>query len=188
MTRSSTEQIQLAWTGEDLDGDKLSYKIEFRAVGQTGWTLLKGNLTDTTYLLDAEAFADGRYQFRVTASDAASNAAASAREADIESAQILIDRTPPAVSLGAIKKSGTGNQATIDVPVDVRDGASPLTRCEYSLNAGPWRALDADDGVIDSPQEKFNVRLSNLPAGEYLLVVRAYDSANNAGLARTVVK
>ena len=187
VTRSTVEQIQIAWSGEDQDGDKLAYKIEFRSEGQSGWTFLKGNLTETTYAVDAEAFADGRYQFRVTASDAASNSAASARETDIESAQILIDRTPPVVTLSAPKRSGAGNQ-TVDVQVEARDGASPLTRCEYSLNAGPWRSLDSDDGVIDSAAEKFNVRLSSLPAGEYLLVVRAYDSANNAGVARVVVK
>ncbi|MEP7365101.1 MAG: WD40 repeat domain-containing protein [Acidobacteriota bacterium] len=187
VTRSATEQIQIAWSGEDLDGDKLAYKIEFRSEGQSGWTFLKGNLTETTYAVDAESFADGRYQFRVTASDAASNSAASAREADIESAQILIDRTPPLVTMSAPKRSGAGNQ-TVDVQIETRDGASPLTRCEYSLNAGPWRSIDADDGVIDSPTEKFNLRLANLPAGEYLLVVRAYDSANNAGVARTVLK
>lgn len=187
VTRAATEQIQIAWSGEDKDGDKLSYKIEFRADGQNGWTFLKGNLTETIQLLDAESFADGRYQFRVTASDAASNSAATAREADIESAQILFDRTPPVVTLSAPKRSGAGNQS-VEMQLEVRDGASPLTRCEYSLNAGPWRSLDAGDGVIDSPVERFNVRLSNLPAGEYLLVVRAYDSANNAGLARAVLK
>jgi len=187
VTRSSAEQIQIAWSGADQDSDKLSYKIEFRSEGQSGWTFLKGNLGDSTYLVDAESFADGRYQFRVTASDAASNSAAAARESDIESAWILIDRTPPAVTVGAPRRIGPSNQS-VELQVEARDGASPLTRCEYSLNAGPWRGIDAADGVIDSPSEKFALRISNLPAGEYLLVVRAYDSANNAGVARTIVK
>lgn len=187
VTRSTVEQIQIAWSGEDSDADKLAYKIEFRAEGQSSWTFLKGNLTETTHLVEAEAFADGRYQFRVTATDAASNSVATARETDLESAPILIDRTPPAVTLSAPKRAGANNQ-TIDVTVEARDAASPLTRCEYSINAGPWRTIDPDDGVIDSPGEKFQLRLTNLPAGEHLVVVRAYDSGNNAGLARVLVK
>lgn len=187
VTRSTVEQIQIAWSGEDSDSDKLAYKIEFRGEGQASWTFLKGNLTETTFLVDAEAFADGRYQFRVTATDAASNSAATARETDLESAPILIDRTPPVVTLAAPKRTGANNQ-TVDIVVEARDGASPLTRCEYAINAGPWRTIDAEDGVIDSPEERFQLRLTNLPAGEHLVVVRAYDSGNNAGLARVVVK
>jgi len=45
--------------------------------------------------LFAEAFADGRYWFRVTVSDRLSNPPPGAREDEIVSAPILIDRTPP---------------------------------------------------------------------------------------------
>ena len=187
VTRSTVEQLQIAWSGDDPDSDKLAYKIEFRAEGQSSWTFLKGNLADTTYAIDAEAFADGRYQFRVTASDAASNSAASARETDLESAPILIDRTPPAVTLGTPKRTGSSSLA-FEIPIEATDAASPLTRVEYSLNAGPWRALDPDDSVLDSASERLALRLANLPPGEYLLVVRAYDSGNNPGLARALLK
>ncbi len=187
VTRATSEQLQIAWSGDDPDSDRLSYKLEFRAEGQSAWTFLKGNLTETTYSVDAESFADGRYQFRVTASDAASNSAATSREIDLESAPVLIDRTPPTVTLGAPKRTGSATHS-FEIPIQATDAASPLTRVEYSLNAGPWRALDPDDGVLDSPSERLSLRLSNLAAGEYLLVVRAYDSGNNPGLARTLLK
>ena len=63
----------------------------------------------------------------------------------------------------------------------------PLRRCEYSVDAGTWTPLEAQDGVIDSPREKLVVRLENLSAGEHVLVLRAVDSANNAGLAKVVL-
>ncbi|MGA2435688.1 MAG: hypothetical protein ABSG25_10425 [Bryobacteraceae bacterium] len=44
------------------------------------------------------------------------------------------------------------------------------------------------EGIVDSPRESFVVKLDNLPPGEHLFVVRALDSANNAGLAKTVVR
>jgi hypothetical protein len=68
------------------------------------------------------------------------------------------------------------------------DAASPLRRCEYSLDAASWVPVQAADGVIDSLREKFTLDLSNLSPGEHLLVVRAADSANNAGVAKVILK
>ena len=68
------------------------------------------------------------------------------------------------------------------------DAASQLRRCEYSLDAGTWTPVEAADGVIDSQREKFVITLDALPAGEHLLVVRATDSANNAGLGKIVLR
>ena len=48
--------------------------------------------------------------------------------------------------------------------------------------------MEAADGIIDSPRERFLVRLDNLTPGEHLVVVRALDAANNAGLAKVVVR
>ena len=71
---------------------------------------------------------------------------------------------------------------------DVVDQTSALRRCEYSLDAGPWTPVEAADGVTDSPREQFHIVIDSLRPGEHLLVVRAYDSANNAGLAKVVVR
>jgi hypothetical protein len=76
----------------------------------------------------------------------------------------------------------------VEVDVDARDQASPLRRCEYSLDAGPWLPVEAADGVTDSPREQFHIALDKLRPGEHLLVVRVYDTANNAGLAKLVIR
>jgi hypothetical protein len=74
------------------------------------------------------------------------------------------------------------------VEFEAVDAASPLRRCEYSLDAGVWTPLESLDGVIDSQREKFVVRLNQLSPGEHILVLRALDSANNAGLAKVVLR
>ena len=181
VTRAAVEQLQISWVAEDGDGDKLQYKLDFRAEGATAWAMLRENLAESSITLDAETFADGRYSFRVTASDGLSNEAALAKEAEMESAPALIDRTPPAVRVEGMKRNG----GAVEMIVIARDGASPLTRCEYSVNAGVWRPLSPEDGVIDSREERFAARVT--AAVGAMVVMRAYDSANNAGVVRVVL-
>jgi hypothetical protein len=139
---------------------------------------------ENTLLLDGDVLADGRYYFRVVASDKPSNPPNLARESELVSAPVLIDNTPPVVTLTAPRR----NQGHLEVDADVVDRTSPLRRCEYSIDAGPWTPVEAADGVTDSPHEEFHIVIDKLRAGEHLLVVRAYDTANNAGLAKVVVK
>jgi hypothetical protein len=73
------------------------------------------------------------------------------------------------------------------VTAEAEDGGSPLKGCEYAINAGPWTAAAADDGIADSRRERFIIRL-DAAAGERVLVVRVTDSAGNAGLARLVLR
>ena len=66
-----------------------------------------------------------------------------------------------------------------------------LRRCAAAnIRWMPARGLpvEAADGVTDSPREQFHIAIDELRAGEHLLVVRAYDSADNAGLAKVVVR
>jgi hypothetical protein len=75
----------------------------------------------------------------------------------------------------------------VEVDADAVDQTSALRRCEYSIDAGPWIPVEAADGVTDSPSEQFHILIDKLQPGEHLLVVRVYDSANNAGLAKVVI-
>ena len=88
------------------------------------------------------------------------------------------------ITVAASRRAGAG----IEVEFTAADAASPLRRCEYSLDAGNWTPVEAADGVIDSLQEKFVLRVASVPPGEHVLVLRAVDSANNAGLAKVVLR
>jgi sugar lactone lactonase YvrE len=183
LSRGAGGQIQVSWQADDPDGDRLVYALYFRGEDETEWKLLRSNLFENSLLLDGDVLADGRYYFRVTASDRPSNAAAAAREDALVSSPVLIDNTPPVVSLSAPRR----NNGHLEVDADVLDQTSPLRRCEYSLDAGLWSPVEAADGVTDSPHEQFHIAIENLRPGEHLLVVRAYDTANNAGLAKVVI-
>jgi WD40 repeat protein len=184
LSRGPSSQVQVTWQADDPDGDRLTYALYFRGEDELEWKLLRANMSENSLLLDGDILADGRYYFRVVASDRASNAANVAREDELVSAPVLIDNTPPVVTLSAPRRT----DGHLEVDVDAVDQTSPLRRCEYSLDAGPWVPVEAADGVTDSPREQFHIAIDKLRPGEHLLVVRAYDTANNAGLAKVVVR
>ena len=184
LARAGAVQIQVSWQAEDPDGDRLVYALYFRGEDEREWKLLKSNLAESTYTLDGDSLADGRYLFRVVASDSPANPPGTAREAELVSSPTLIDQTPPVVTFGAPKRSGS----RLEIEVEAVDAASPLRRAEYSLDAAPWVPMAPLDGILDSPRERFLLQLENVPHGEHLLVVRALDAANNAGLAKVVVR
>lgn len=184
VTRLQTTQTQISWQADDPDNDKLVYSVYFRAEDEKDWQLVRSRMFENTLLLDPDVFADGRYYFRVVASDAPSNAPEYARETEMVSPPVLIDNTPPVVTLGEPHRDGPN----LDIDIDAADKTSPLRLCEYSLDAGFWQPIEAVDGITDSPRERFHLHLDKLRPGEHLLVFRVYDSANNAGLARVVLK
>jgi WD40 repeat protein len=183
LSHGAGSQIQVTWQADDPDGDRLLYSIYFRGEDEKEWKLLRANVAENSLLLDGDVLADGHYYFRVIASDQPSNAANVARTDEMISSPVLIDNTPPTITLGAPGRSND----RLQVDADVVDQTSPLRRFEYSLDAGPWTPVEAADGVTDSPREQYHIAIDRLPAGEHLLVVRAYDTANNAGLAKVVI-
>lgn len=183
LSRIPGQQVQIYWQADDPDGDRLLYSLYFRGEDESRWKLIRANMTENTYLVDADVFADGRYYFRVVASDSLSNPASLAREAELVSAPILIDSTPPVVTASAARRNG----ATVEIDVDAEDRGSVLRRCEYSIDAGQWMPVEAADGVTDSARERFLLRLDKVSAGEHLVVIRVYDAAGNAGLTKVVV-
>jgi hypothetical protein len=184
VSRGVSQQIQISWTVDDPDGDRLVYALYFRGEEESKWKLLRSNFTETSLVLEGDVFADGKYLFRLAASDRPANAAAAAREVDLTSTPVLFDNTAPVLRAGSPQRNGTA----IEFDVEASDSASGLRRAEYSIDAAAWIPLESSDGVIDGQQERFRVRLENLAAGEHLIVVRAFDSSNNAGLTKVVVQ
>ena len=184
LPRAAAQQITLTWLAEDPDGDRLIFNVYFRGEDEIQWKLLRANTHDNSITFDADVLADGKYFFRVLASDRESNPPAFAREATLISAPVMIDNTPPTLTLGEVRRNG----ATAHIEWEATDRASALRHCEYSLDANSWVPMESVDGVIDSQTEKFALDLTGLAAGEHLLVIRAADSANNTGTTKVVLK
>lgn len=184
VARPSSGQLVITWSAEDPDGDRLSYVLYFRGEEERQWKVLKKDLHELAYTLDGDALADGRYLFRVVASDAPANPPGAARESDLVSAPAVIDNTPPQLTTSPVRRQGNA----IELDLEVVDQTSVVRRAEASLDAGPWLVLPVSDGVADSLRERFQLRLTDVPAGEHVIAIRAYDTAGNSGVAKVVLR
>jgi outer membrane protein assembly factor BamB len=184
LNRGLSQQIQVIWQADDPDGDRLVYSIYFRGEDENEWKLLRENFNETMLTLEGDVLADGRYLFRVVASDKTSNSGNSVRQAELVSAPVLFDATPPLVTAAPPHRNGN----RVQIAVRATDAASPLRRAEYSVDAATWLPLDSNDGVIDGEQESFTVNLEGLTPGEHIVVIRVYDSSGNVGLTKVVLR
>ena len=175
----------LQWQAEDRNGDTLEYAVYYRSLGETNFRLLKDRIRDTFYTVDAASLADGRYIFKVIASDALDNPTAAAMSGERISEPIDIDNTPPNIrGVGAPVVAGDRVRASFDV----EDATGRIKRADVSVDGGAWREVFPDDGIADSRRERFSLDLPITGAGEHTISLRAYDNSNNVGSVSVIVR
>ena len=166
------------WQTEDRNGDTLEYAVYYRALNETAFRLLRDHIRETFYTVDGASLADGRYVFRVVATDALDNPAGYALSAERVSEAVDIDNSPPVVrSAGQLQFSGDRVRGTFDV----EDATGRIKRADVSIDGSPWREIFPDDGIADSSKERYSVDLSAAGAGEHTISLRAFDNSNNVG-------
>jgi hypothetical protein len=168
----------VVWKAEDDNGDRLQYDVSYRREAETAWKVLRRGMWDPIFVWDTTSVPDGTYFIRITASDAPSNAPATALTGELESTSFDIDNTPPRIETQAPSK--TGAKATIAFAV--RDEQSAIQRVEYSLDASRWRMVYPKDGIPDSRREEFEVTVEDAEAGRSV-IIRATDAMNNVATA-----
>lgn len=177
--------IQCTWEAEDADGDTLQYSLHYRAEDEAAWKPLAVAIRESTYSADASRFADGRYYFRVTVTDALDNSPGVAREESLVSAPVVIDHSPPSIEVLSRERADAG----WNLRVRVTDAVSLIRRVETSVNAkAPTVALPVD-GIADSRVEEFvlSIRDDAAPEAEKSVVVTATDGAGNVATARVLL-
>ena len=175
----------LQWTAEDRNNDKLIYDIYYREISETNFKLLKENLAENFYTIDGLALADGRYIFRIVAKDAPSNPVSGSLTGERLSEVMEIDNSAPTVTaVGQPQISGERAR----IVFEATDTASFINKAEYSVNGGEWMTVYSDDGISDSPRERYTVEIPLRIAGEYTVSLRVFDANGNASSARVLVK
>jgi hypothetical protein len=165
----------VTWKGIDPNGDSLRYDLEARREGSPAWFPVRRDLEDSWFSFDTTPLPDGRYRFRVTASDRVSNVEGEDLSATGESEQVVVDGTPPALTILGRKVEGD----RVVLRVKAVDGLSPLVRAEGTVSADRWRPLAADDGALDGKEEELTLAVPK-PAGTAFLSIRVVDSSGNS--------
>jgi sugar lactone lactonase YvrE len=161
----------IVWKAEDSDADELTYTLLIRRESETTWRELVSDVTETIYVWDTSAVADGRYFVRVRASDRVSNTADRALDGDRDSDPVEVDNTPPVLTINV-------GQNGAPTSVRVVDQRSPIHLVEYSIGGRAWQVVAPVDGLADSLDERYEIRLpgNTNPAD---VVVRAFDAQRN---------
>jgi hypothetical protein len=178
---------EIHWKANDKDGDPLVYKLFYQADGDDVWVpaFLDKPLHKTDYSWDTESIPDGWYRIKVVASDEESNPAGEALTAEKISDLVKVDNTrPQVVELSYDAAAGV-------LKGIARDNLSLIRYLEYSVDGGEWKFFAPKDGVFDSKEEAFEVKIGSLAplgagqaAGPHFIAVRATDEEGNVGVER----
>lgn len=164
--------LSVAWAAQDPNGDELVYDLYVRSASDSGWRLLKARIEAPFYTMNGSSLADGRYQFKVTASDEPSNAPGEVKSESRESLWFTHDNAPPKLSKIEVQKKRA-------LVFTAEDAHSVLVRAEYALDGSPLRPLAAKDGLVDSQKEAFEVTLPINDDKPHVVTVRLQDEAGN---------
>jgi sugar lactone lactonase YvrE len=195
--------IAVKWKAQDENEDSLVYSVYYRGDGESGWKLLRGDIEERFVNLDSDLFPDGGYTIRVVASDAPSHSPEDTLTGEGTSPRFEVDNTPPHIESLSTQVEGD----KLHVTFHAVDSFSPISRAEYSLDAGDWQTVDPVGKISDYKVENydFNVpivagaseneskvdagkRVARSGAEEHTLVVRVYDRFENVGISKIVVK
>jgi hypothetical protein len=172
------------WEAMDPNDDRLIYSVWIRSEDETVWRLLEKDIERTAHAWDTASMTDGFYRVKVVVTDRLDNAPERAGADSLASAPFLVDGTPPAVADLDVKAGG----GRVTVSGGVRDLLSPVDRVEVAVDYGEWKSAFAEDGLFDSPDERFRILLDDVGAGEHTVAVRATDRAGNSAAVTRVVR
>lgn len=174
-------KLAIVWGAEDPDGDELRAEVSFRGEGESEWKTIKKDLPGPRFSIESDTLADGRYEFRVRVDDGKANPEDRALRAERVSRPVLVDQTPPLVRPLQAGESG-------ELRFSAEDLVSEIRAAEFAVDAGAWKPVLSDDGILDGPREEFTLRLQDLEPGEHLVVLRVRDTAGNTALAKSLVR
>ncbi len=167
------------WSASDDNGDTLIFTVEIRGEKETAWKLLKDRVREKYFSFDSEAFPDGDYRIRITASDAPSNTPENALETQEESDPFTIDNSPPHIT----QLTAAGNV----IQWHAADDLSNIRRAEYSVDGGDWTIVDPVTRLSDSQALDYKLTLKNLAPGEHTIAVRSTDDFENTAVEKIVL-
>ena len=137
---------------------------------------LEKDLEKSQYAWDSQTFPDGRYEFKVIASDKNSNPPGHALTDSRVSRPVVADNSPPVVE--EIGFQVNGNQ--VNVNAILNDVYSIVSAAVYTVDSHKdWLEVLPVDEVFDSRREIFKFQVDIEKSGEHYLALRFWDAQGN---------
>ncbi|MHC4557223.1 MAG: Ig-like domain-containing protein [Planctomycetota bacterium] len=175
--------FKISYKTKDDNGDKLIYKIDFRKAGRTNWIELKDELETASFDWDGKTVEDGRYEVRITASDARSNTTSTTLTATRVSEPVVVDNTGPVVKDMEVTSTRKDNEQYRIFKFEVTDELSAIGKLEYTIDSNAkWISTVPDDLVYDTTNENFTIKIDeekDLPKGDHVLTIKVSDAVGN---------
>ncbi|MBK5255204.1 MAG: hypothetical protein JJE39_04150 [Vicinamibacteria bacterium] len=167
----------VTWRAEDANGDALTYDVLYRPESAPTFNKLRDGLDDPIFTWDTATVPSGRYVLRVVARDQGANPAGRGLSYEKDTEVFEVDNDAPTITASV-------NGATAKVVVT--DAINAIRKAEWAKEAGTWTDLTPLDGLADSREETFEIRIdAPLPSA---IVIRATDAFGNVAVTRVPVR
>jgi len=171
----------IRWSCTDANRDRLKFKLTYKGEKENSWRELKSDYYEYFYRWNSEKWPDGFYQIQLTASDSPSNPLNLIKNSRKISDRFKVDNAGPAVHTFKVKPK-TGDKLTISFIV--QDRLTALYSAEFVIDSGEWQLVYPRDGICDSSQEKYELKIPGISPGNHTFVVRTYDRYLNVGFGK----
>jgi hypothetical protein len=174
--------IQVNWTATDPDSDQLEFALYFKGQDEAEWKLIEDELQQSSLPLQVKGIADGRYRFKVIASDRPANPPGAGLTDVLVSDEVVVDNTPPRVE--DLRVVLEGNRARL--LLRAVDAVSLVASVEIDIDNGQVYPLFPVDGLFDSRTEEIDWLSMPLDPGERVITVAVTDRRGNTSVRKAV--
>jgi len=140
---------------EDPDQDEMRYSFRIRKSSASEWQTIAEHLKDPFFTFDTTPYPDGTYVIQTTVNDSPSNALGHFAEVSRQSAEFIIDNSPPRIEIAKKPSPGEPARAHKKAKVNVQDQLSPLAQVDVSWDGETWWIISPEDGLFDGRGESF---------------------------------
>jgi hypothetical protein len=164
------------WEASDPDNDRLLFDV-FVSRDSKDWDMMKENLMNNSYFLNASAYPDGTYYVKIIARDNLDRTDPLKSEKTVS---FLVDQTPPDIE--GIKKKVMGD--SVFVSGTVKDDLSTIISVLYSTAETKnlqWKRARAVDELFDEKKENFIFKVHKK---EKYGAIRVVDKNSNSKVVR----
>lgn len=183
-THSNTGAITVSWQAADPNGDDLTYDLYFRAQDEAEWKLIDDELRIATIPLDVKGVADGRYRFRIVATDEFDNPTGEGLQDEQISEEFVIDNTAPVIGEVKIKE----REGRTRVQFKVSDALSLISSIQADIDNGDTYPIFPKDTFFDQQAEEIDWETPELEAGEHVITIGVTDRRGNTSVAKKVFR